>query len=98
MAIKNYQPTSAGMRFRTGLTSDEVTKKVPEKNLRESLKHSGGGKNHGRKHRARQGGGHRRLYRLNRFKRIRRQIPPKVTGIDQKPRRSARYRLPQADR
>ncbi len=26
MAIKTYQPTSAGMRFRTGLTFDEVTK------------------------------------------------------------------------
>ena len=45
MAIKNYQPTSAGMRFRTGLTFDEVTKKVPDKSLRESLKHSGGRNN-----------------------------------------------------
>ena len=37
MAIKTYQPTSAGMRFRTGLSFDEVTKTTPEKGLRERL-------------------------------------------------------------
>ena len=26
MGIKNYSPTSAGMRFRTGLTFEEITK------------------------------------------------------------------------
>ena len=69
MAIKNYQPTSAGMRFRTGLTFDEVTKKVPDKSLRESLKHSGGRNNTGRITADHRGGGHKRLYRLIDFKR-----------------------------
>ena len=31
MGIRTYRPTSAGMRFRTGLTFDEVTKARPEK-------------------------------------------------------------------
>ena len=35
MGIKNYRPTSAGMRFRTGLTFDEITNKRPEKGLSE---------------------------------------------------------------
>ena len=43
MANKNYRPTSAGMRFRTGLTFDEVTKKTPDKGLRESIKHHAAG-------------------------------------------------------
>ena len=38
MAIKDYHPTSAGMRFRTGLIFDEITKKRPEKGLSQSLK------------------------------------------------------------
>ena len=36
MAIRTYRPTSAGMRFRTGLTFEEVTKTRPEKGLTES--------------------------------------------------------------
>ena len=59
MAIKTYQPTSAGMRFRTGLSFDEVTKTTPEKGLRERLNHSGGRNNTGRVTADHRGGGHR---------------------------------------
>src|SRR5262247_4847879 len=93
MAIKNYQPTSAGMRFRTGLTFDEVTKKVPEKNLRESLKHSGGRNNTGRVTADHRGGGHKRLYRLIDFKRDKKNVPAKVEAIEYDPNRSARIAL-----
>src|ERR1041385_7498497 len=93
MAIKNYQPTSAGMRFRTGLTFDEVTKKVPEKNLRESLKHSGGRNNTGRVTADHRGGGHKRLYRLIDFKRNKKNVPARVEAIEYDPNRSARIAL-----
>src|SRR6266550_2729002 len=93
MAIKNYQPTSAGMRFRTGLTFDEVTKKVPDKSLRESLKQSGGRNNTGRITADHRGGGHKRLYRLIDFKRDKKDIPAKVSTIEYDPNRSARIAL-----
>jgi len=48
MAIRTYRPTSAGMRFRTGHTFEEVTKTRPEKSLTEPNKHSGGRNNNGR--------------------------------------------------
>lgn len=93
MAIKNYQPTSAGMRFRTGLTFDEISKKTPEKNLREPLKHSGGRNNTGRVTADHRGGGHKRLYRLIDFKRDKKNIPAKVEAIEYDPNRSARIAL-----
>ena len=93
MAIKNYQPTSAGMRFRTGLTFDEISKKTPEKNLRESLKHSGGRNNTGRVTADHRGGGHKRLYRVIDFKRDKKNIPAKVEAIEYDPNRSARIAL-----
>ncbi len=76
MAIKNYHPTSAGMRFRTGLVFDEITKKRPEKGLSQALKHSGGRNNNGRITADHRGGGHKRLYRLIDFKRDKKNIQP----------------------
>ncbi|HJU62818.1 MAG TPA: 50S ribosomal protein L2 [Candidatus Binatia bacterium] len=93
MAIKNYQPTSAGMRFRTGLTFDEITKKTPDKSLRESLKRRGGRNNTGRVTADHRGGGHKRLYRLIDFKRDKRDIPAKVEAVEYDPNRSARIAL-----
>ena len=48
MAIKTYNPTSPGMRFRTGLGFEEITKDKPEKSLVGPLKKSGGRNNTGR--------------------------------------------------
>jgi large subunit ribosomal protein L2 len=93
MAIKNYQPTSAGMRFRTGLTFDEITKKTPDKSLRESLQRHGGRNNTGRVTADHRGGGHKRLYRLIDFKRDKRNIPAKVEAMEYDPNRSARIAL-----
>jgi large subunit ribosomal protein L2 len=93
MAIKNYQPTSAGMRFRTGLTFDEISKKTPDKTLRESLKRRGGRNNTGRVTADHRGGGHKRLYRLIDFKRDKRDVPAKVEAMEYDPNRSARIAL-----
>ncbi len=93
MAIKNYQPTSAGMRFRTGLIFDEITDKRPEKGLRERLLRSGGRNNTGRITADHRGGGHKRLYRLIDFKRDKKNVPAKVEAIEYDPNRSARIAL-----
>src|SRR5436305_14048749 len=93
MPIKTYRPTSAGMRFRTGLMFDEIVKKRPEKDLRESLKHSGGRNNMGRVTADHRGGGHKRLYRLIDFKRDKKNVPAKVEALDYEPNRSARIAL-----
>ncbi|MEK6562233.1 MAG: 50S ribosomal protein L2, partial [Candidatus Binatota bacterium] len=88
MAIKNYNPTSPGIRFRTGLTFEEVTKKKPEAGLLRPLKRSGGRNNTGRITSDHRGGGHKRLYRLIDFKRDKRGVPAKVEAIEYDPNRS----------
>ncbi len=93
MAIKNYQPTSAGMRFRTGHVFDEITGKRPEKGLRERLLRSGGRNNTGRITADHRGGGHKRLYRLIDFKRDKKNVPATVEAIEYDPNRSARIAL-----
>jgi large subunit ribosomal protein L2 len=93
MAIKTYQPTSAGIRFRTGLTFDEITKTRPEKSLRQRLNHSGGRNNTGRVTADHRGGGHKRLYRLIDFKRNKHNVPARVEAIEYDPNRSARIAL-----
>ncbi|MGE5819689.1 MAG: 50S ribosomal protein L2 [Deltaproteobacteria bacterium] len=93
MGIKNYQPTSAGMRFRTGLTFDEIADKRPEKGLRERLIRSGGRNNTGRITADHRGGGHKRLYRLVDFKRDKKNVPARVEAIEYDPNRSARIAL-----
>lgn len=93
MAIRTYRPTSAGIRFRTGLTFEEVTKTRPEKGLRKKLTHSGGRNNTGRVTADHRGGGHKRLYRLIDFKRNKLDVPAKVEAIEYDPNRSARIAL-----
>ena len=93
MAIRTYRPTSAGMRFRTGLTFDEVAKKRPEKALRTPLGHSGGRNNNGRITADHRGGGHKRLYRVIDFKRNKKGVPAKVEAIEYDPNRSANIAL-----
>jgi large subunit ribosomal protein L2 len=93
MAIRTYRPTSAGIRFRTGLTFDEVTKSRPEKGLSRPLKHSGGRNNTGRVTADHRGGGHKRVYRLIDFKRDKKNVPARVEAIEYDPNRSARIAL-----
>jgi large subunit ribosomal protein L2 len=93
MAIKTYSPTSAGMRFRTGLTFDEISKESPEKRLIRPLKRSGGRNNTGRITSDHRGGGHKKLYRLIDFKRDKKNIPARVEAIEYDPSRTARIAL-----
>src|SRR4026207_1154735 len=89
MAIRTYRPTSAGMRFRTGHTFDEVTKTRPEKGWVESNNHSGGRNNTGRITAFHRGGGHKRLYRLIDFRRTRYDAVATVERLEYDPNRTA---------
>lgn len=93
MAIKDYQPTSPGIRFRTGLTFEEITKTQPQKGLMTPVRRSGGRNNTGRITSDHRGGGHKRLYRVIDFKRNKLGIPAKVEAIEYDPNRSARIAL-----
>ena len=93
MGVKEYKPTSAGRRFMSGLTFDEITKDKPEKSLIKPIRKTGG-RNHSGKITTRHiGGGHKRRYRVIDFKRNKLEIPGKVAGVEYDPNRSANIAL-----
>jgi large subunit ribosomal protein L2 len=93
MAIRNYKPTSAGRRFQSVQTNDEITHSKPYKPLTENLAKSGGRNNRGELTSWWRGGGHKRNYRIIDFKRDKPNIPAKVTTVEYDPNRSARIAL-----
>ena len=94
MAIKKYKPTSAGRRFVSVLTYDDLTPGVkPEKSLMHDQRHSGGRNNLGRITTRHIGGGNRRKYRIIDFKRTKDDIPATVKSIQYDPNRSAHIAL-----
>ena len=93
MAIKSFKPYSAGRRFMTVASFDEITASKPEKSLTERLKKNGGRNQQGRLTVRHQGGGHKRLYRVIDFKRDKLGVPATVAHIEYDPNRSARIAL-----
>ena len=93
MPVRTYKPTSAGRRFQTVQTFDEITATEPYKPLTEPLKKSGGRNNAGELTSWWRGGGHKRTYRVIDFRRDKRDIPAKVSTVEYDPNRSARIAL-----
>src|SRR5919204_2513143 len=93
MALKNYNPTSAGRRSMTTLTGENLTKKKPEKGLTKFHPRSGARNNDGRMTLRFRGAGHKRLYRTIDFRREKVGIPARVVAIEYDPNRSARIAL-----
>ncbi len=93
MPIRQRKPTSAGRRFQTALSFDELTKKKPEKQLTLSKRRTSGRNVHGRITSRRRGGGHKRKLRVIDFRRNKDGIPAKVQAIEYDPHRSARIAL-----
>ena len=93
MAVKSFKPYSAGRRFMTVASFDEITTDKPEKSLTERLKKNGGRNQQGRLTVRHQGGGHKRLCRIIDFKRTKDGIPARVATIEYDPNRSARIAL-----
>ena len=93
MGIKKYRPITPTMRYKTGYTFEEITKKDPEKSLLAPLPKRAGRNNQGRITCRHRGGGHKRHYRIIDFKRNKHDIPATVAAIEYDPNRSARIAL-----
>ena len=93
MALKQYNPTSAGRRHQTGYSFEEITKAKPEKSLIMTVKQEAGRNSQGRVTVRHRGGGARKIIRIIDFKREKIGIPGKVAAIEYDPHRSARIAL-----
>ena len=89
MAIVKSNPTSAGRRFYSKLSTEELTKKEPEKSLLAVKKKHAGRNAQGKVTVRHQGGGNRQKYRIIDFKRNKDNIPAKVVAIEYDPNRTA---------
>ena len=93
MGVREYKPTSAGRRFMSVATFEEVTKDRPEKSLISPAKRTGGRNNLGRITTRHIGGGHKRKYRAIDFRRNKLEVAGKVASIEYDPNRSANIAL-----
>mgnify|MGYP000858285517 CR=1 FL=1 len=93
MSVRNFKPTSPGLRQMTVSTFEEITKKEPEKSLVISLNKSGGRNSQGKITIRHRGGGAKRKYRIIDFKRDKDGIPGKVAAIEYDPNRTANIAL-----
>jgi len=93
MPMKNFKPTSPGLRYKTVSDFSEITAKKPYKSLTTSKKRKAGRCNTGRITSRHRGGGHKKRYRIIDFKRNKDGIPARVASIEYDPNRSARIAL-----
>ncbi|MEG1528476.1 MAG: 50S ribosomal protein L2 [Clostridia bacterium] len=93
MAIRRYKPTSAGRRFMSVPTYEEITSTTPHRSLLRTLSKSGGRNAQGKITVRHIGGGNRTKYRVIDFKRNKYDIPAKVATIEYDPNRSANIAL-----
>ena len=93
MAVKSFKPYSAGRRFMTVASFDEITTDKPEKSLLTSITRTDGRNQQGRLTVRHQGGGHKRRYRIIDFKRNKDNIFATVATVEYDPNRSARIAL-----
>jgi large subunit ribosomal protein L2 len=93
MPLRSYKPTSAGIRFMTRSTFEEITTKEPYRPLLEAQKRGSGRNNAGKLSVRHRGGGEKRHYRIIDFKRNKFGVPAKLATIEYDPNRSARIGL-----
>ena len=89
MALKQYNPTSAGRRALIGIDRSELWNGKPVKKLTEGLTKSGGRNNRGRITSFHRGGGHKRTYRKIDFKRTKFDIEGTIERLEYDPNRTA---------
>lgn len=95
MGIRFYKPTTPGRRGASVSDFADITdrKKKPEKTLLVRMKKKGGRNNQGKVTARHRGGGHKKMYRIIDFKRLRDGISARVAAIEYDPNRSARIAL-----
>jgi len=91
--VKLRKPRTPSMRFQSYLSTDDITKKKPERSLVRGLKRKAGRNVYGRITVRHRGGGAARLYRMIDFKRAERDIEGKITAIEYDPNRNVRIAL-----
>ncbi len=89
MAMKSYKPTTSSLRFRTGLSFEELTVDKPLKRLTKGKPGTGGRGAGGRVSSWQRGGGHKKKYRRVDFRRDKHGIPAVVSTLEYDPNRSA---------
>jgi large subunit ribosomal protein L2 len=89
MALKTYSPTTPSRRNLVLIDRSGLWKGKPVKKLTEGLTKNGGRNNTGRITARRQGGGHKRNYRLVDFKRLKFDVAATVQRIEYDPNRTA---------
>jgi len=89
MALKQYNPTSAGRRQLIGIDRSELWGGKPVKALTEGLSKKGGRNNRGRTTAFHRGGGHKRSYRMVDFKRTKFDVEGTVVRLEYDPNRTA---------
>ena len=89
MALKQYKPNTPSTRGLVLVDRAELWKGRPVKSLTEGLTKSGGRNNNGRITSRRRGGGHKRIYRIIDFKRLKFDVWATVERIEYDPNRSA---------
>jgi large subunit ribosomal protein L2 len=88
MALKTYNPTSAGQRHVVLVDRSQLWKGAPVKALTEGMTKSGGRSNTGRITSRRKGGGHKAAYRLIDFKRRKFDVAATVERLEYDPNRT----------
>jgi large subunit ribosomal protein L2 len=89
MALREYRPTSPGMRQLIQVDRNQLWKGEPEKVLTEGKKKTGGRNNHGRLTSGNKGGGHKKRYRIIDWKRDKKDIEGKIVRLEYDPNRTA---------
>jgi large subunit ribosomal protein L2 len=93
MAVKQFKPTSAGVRGMSKLETADITTDTPHKPLLRKLKKHAGRNNYGRITTRHQGGGHKKHYRVIDFRRDKRDIPGIISTVEYDPNRNVRISL-----
>jgi large subunit ribosomal protein L2 len=93
MPLRSYKATSAGRRWMTRSTFEEITTDQPHKPLLEPMKRGSGRNNQGRLTVRHRGGGEKTHYRRIDFKRDKPGVPARLATIEYDPNRSARIGL-----
>lgn len=93
MAIKKFNPTTPGQRFKSVSDYEEITTNQPEKSLTAPKKRSGGRNNSGKMTMRYIGGGHRKMLRTVDFKRDKAGIKGVVKTIEYDPNRTSNIAL-----
>ncbi len=88
MALKTFNPTSAGRRHLIQVDREGLYKGKPVKSLIEGQSRNGGRGNTGRITSRRKGGGHKQSYRLIDFKRVKHDMPATVERLEYDPNRT----------